>query len=168
MSDEEKPSGEKEKPATRWATFTGICSFVLYFFGYLTLRFHLNSFGVDTDLAVLDERYLFAGAQFLVYFATALPVAIPFFLLGHWILWKRRIERWPNRAIVAGIIGSFVMIQFVIRQCYFFTNLLLRDGGLPNPAGCSRLFWIAMAQSNFCTSRALWLPVEYWRPPCGR
>ncbi|MBV8730559.1 MAG: hypothetical protein JO336_12205 [Acidobacteriia bacterium] len=131
--EKEKPSGEKEKPSARWVTFTGICTFILYVFGYLTLRFHLNSFGVDTDLAVLDERYLFAGAQFLVYFATSLPVAIPIILFGHWVLWKLRIDRWPNGVILAGIVVSVVLIQFIIRKCLVFTNLLLREDGLPQP-----------------------------------
>lgn len=130
--DKDKPSGEKEKPSARWATFTGICTFTLYVFGYLTLRFHLNAFGIDTELSVLDERYLFAGAQFLVYFATSLPVAILFLLFVDWILRKLRIERWPNITISVGIAFSVMFIQGAVRQCLVFTNLLLRDG-LPEP-----------------------------------
>jgi hypothetical protein len=131
-SDDDKSIGEKKKPEGRWALLTGIFTFTLYLFGYLTLRFHLNAFGVDTDLAVIDERYLFAGAQFLVYFAMSLPVVTPFFLLGHWVLRKSRIDRWPSRALIAGIIVSVTIIQLIVRQCLVFNNLLLREG-LPQP-----------------------------------
>jgi hypothetical protein len=47
--------GEKGKKVEgAWAAFAAIGSFILYFLGYLTLRFHLTAFGVSTDLAVLD------------------------------------------------------------------------------------------------------------------
>jgi hypothetical protein len=42
-----------------WVTYTAVGSFLLCFFGYLMLRFHLTTFGITTDLDVLDERYLF-------------------------------------------------------------------------------------------------------------
>jgi hypothetical protein len=49
----ENASPEKEKkPEGRWALFTGVGSFVLYLFGYLSLRFHLSVLGVDTGLSV--------------------------------------------------------------------------------------------------------------------
>jgi hypothetical protein len=88
-----KPDGESEKkpkPETRWALLTAVGSFVLYLFGYLTLRFRLSTFGIATDLAVLDERYLFAGAQFLVYFLTAIPIVLlPLLLL---LPFRRRLN----------------------------------------------------------------------------
>lgn len=37
-----------------WSAFTVLGSFVLYVFGYLSLRFHLTALGAGTDLAVLD------------------------------------------------------------------------------------------------------------------
>jgi len=47
--------GEKGKKVEgAWAALAAIGSFILYFLGYLTLRFHLTAFGVSTDLAVLD------------------------------------------------------------------------------------------------------------------
>jgi hypothetical protein len=74
----------------RWALLTAVGSFVLYLFGYLTLRFRLSTFGIATDLAVLDERYLFAGAQFLVYFLTAIPIVLlPLLLL---LPFRRRLN----------------------------------------------------------------------------
>ena len=47
-----------------WSKYTVVGSFLLYVVGYLALRFHLTAIGVGTDLAVLDERYLFTGANF--------------------------------------------------------------------------------------------------------
>ena len=58
--------GDKVKGlAGTWTAYTALGSFTVYLLGYLTLRFHLTALGVGTDLAVLDERYLFAGAKFL-------------------------------------------------------------------------------------------------------
>ena len=49
--------------AGKWTTFAGFGTFLLYLFGYLTLRFQLNTYGVATDLDVFDEKYLFAGCR---------------------------------------------------------------------------------------------------------
>src|SRR5262249_3798396 len=56
-----------------WAKYAVVGSFLLYVAGYLALRFHLTVIGVGTDLAVLDERYLFTGARFFVYLVSAVP-----------------------------------------------------------------------------------------------
>ena len=48
-----------------------IGSFVLYVLGYLTIRFHLSVLAAGTDLEIIDERYLFAGAKFVVYLVSA-------------------------------------------------------------------------------------------------
>jgi len=57
-----------------WSAYSAVGTFVLYFSGYLALRFHITALGIVTDLSVLDERYLFAGARFFVFFASCLPV----------------------------------------------------------------------------------------------
>src|SRR5262249_31574616 len=54
-----------------WATWSVIGTFILYVLGYLTIRFHLSVLGAGTDLAIVDERYLFAGAKFVVYLVSA-------------------------------------------------------------------------------------------------
>src|SRR5438128_12374876 len=59
-----------------WTAYTAVGSFVLYVLGYLALRFHLTSIGAGTDLAVLDERYLFTGARFLVSLVSAVPIVV--------------------------------------------------------------------------------------------
>jgi hypothetical protein len=132
--------GKEKKPEGRWALLTGIGSFLLYFFGYLSLRFHLSVLGVDTGLSVLDERYLFAGAQFLVYLVTSAPVALVLALIARF-LWQRissRLRFGPQDAILWGIALSIALIQFVMRQCLPFTNLLLRPE-LPAPSWVQKL-----------------------------
>ena len=120
-----------------WTKYSVVGSFVLYVVGYLALRFHLTAIGVGTDLAVLDERYLFTGARFAVYVVAAVPsvllMAMPF-ALGAWGLWKvasvrRTVTRWwlaaPAAFGVAGIIFAVLAIQLVMRQCFTIANLLL-------------------------------------------
>jgi hypothetical protein len=129
-----KPNEKDKKPEGRWALFTGIGTFLLYFFGYLALRFHLSVLGIDTGLSVLDERYLFTGAQFLVYLVTSLPLALFFVFVARWLgrrFFRRFLHR-PAHAIILGIVLSAVLIQFVMRQCLPFTGLLFRSR-LPEP-----------------------------------
>ena len=74
MADLWQDLGDKIKGlAAAWTAYTALGSFTLYLLGYLTLRFHLTALGISTDLAVLDERYLFAGAKFLVYLVSSKP-----------------------------------------------------------------------------------------------
>ena len=64
-----------------WASYAALGTFSLYVLGYLAIRFHLTALGIGTDLAVLDERYVFAGAKFLVYFFSNLPIVMLFAFL---------------------------------------------------------------------------------------
>lgn len=124
-----------------WTKYTVVGSFLLYVAGYLALRFHLTAIGVGTDLAVLDERYLFTGARFLVYLVSAVPnivlIALPVLL----IVWplcallpgvaRANACAWvmkPMRLAVFGIVFAVIMIQFVMRQCFAFSDLLLAPG----------------------------------------
>jgi hypothetical protein len=121
-----------------WTKYTVVGSFLLYVVGYLSLRFHLTAIGIGTDLAVLDERYLFAGARFLVYLVSSVPkivlIALPVALL-FWAVCKllpesarARAYAWimqPTRLTVFGIVFAVVMIQFVMVQCFAITDLLL-------------------------------------------
>jgi hypothetical protein len=130
-----------------WAKFSVVGSFLLYVVGYLALRFHLTAMGVATDLAVLDERYLFTGARFLVYTVSSVPnivlVALPFALL--WAVLRRVLPeartsaaadwlRRPQRLALIGILFSVFMIQVVMRQCFLFNDLLLAQALPPEPA----------------------------------
>jgi hypothetical protein len=121
-----------------WAKVSVVGTFLLYVVGYLTLRFHLTAMGVATDLAVLDERYLFTGARFLVYTVSSVPnivlVALPFALI---LAVLRRVVpealaaatavwlQQPKRLALVGILFSVFMIQIVMRQCFLFNDLLL-------------------------------------------
>lgn len=135
--------------AGSWPGYVALGSFALYVMGYLSLRFHLTALGIGTDLDVIDERYVFAGAKFLVYSLSCAPILIllaltliaifwlPYRLLPKGLrakvkqvpngVWKRLGPSWsnPNRVALAGIILSVILIQFVMRQCFLLSNLLL-------------------------------------------
>ena len=135
-----------------WSKYTLVGSFLLYVVGYLTLRFHLTAIGIGTDLAVLDERYLFTGARFLVYLVSAVPnivlLALPFAALG-WLLRRTipadaRAAAWawltrPGLLVVAGIVFCVAMIQLVMRQCFLFSDLLLARSLPAEPAWLARI-----------------------------
>lgn len=140
---------------SHWASYTVLGSFFLYVLGYLTLRFHLTALGLGTDLSVIDERYLFAGARFLIYLISsvpsllllilllilllAVPIYLPYRLLPSSMRMKvgkffhnqwQRIRSWwllSNRLAWLGIIFALLMIQLVMRQCFLLSNLLLAE-----------------------------------------
>ena len=121
-----------------WSKYSVVGSFLLYVIGYLALRFHLTVIGIGTDLAVIDERYLFTGARFLVYLVTTVPIIVLFVLPAALIVWTAcrllpeaacaRIKEsvmQPKRLAVFGIIFSVVIIQCVMVKCFAFYDLLL-------------------------------------------
>jgi len=121
-----------------WTKYTVVGSFLLYVVGYLALRFHLTAIGVGTDLAVLDERYLFTGARFLVYLVSAAPIVVLVGLPVTAVAWavhrlvpntvRTGVYDWvtqPTRLSLFGIVFAVTMIQFVMRQCFVFSDLLL-------------------------------------------
>ena len=121
-----------------WGQFTLLGSFALYVLGYLALRFHLTALGLVTDLSVLDERYLFNGMRFVVYLVSAVPSIVLLLLvpaaLGR-LLWlllpvrrRQALAAWccrPWRLALLGIVAAVLGIQFVMRQCFVFSDLLL-------------------------------------------
>jgi hypothetical protein len=135
-----------------WTKYTVVGSFLLYLLGYLALRFHLTAIGIGTDLAVLDERYLFTGARFLVYLVSSVPkivaVALPLTALM-WLVLKvlpatarAKTSTWfmqPGRLAVFGIVFTVVIIQSVMSQCFFFSDLLLASGLPAEPAWLVKL-----------------------------
>jgi hypothetical protein len=145
-----------------WAAYTALGSFALYVIGYLALRFHLTVLGVGTDLSVLDERYIFTGAKFLVFLSATIPIIVMIALAVALVLAVvvylpyrllparnresvddklRRFGDWwatPSRPAVVGIVISVFLIQFVMRQCFRFGNLLLAPH-LPEPGWLQRL-----------------------------
>lgn len=130
--------------AGSWVTYSAFGSFVLYLLGYLVTRFELTTLGVAQNLNVLEERYLFAGAKFLVYLLTTIPSLLLLLLVPAAIIWliarllpeglQARFRSISARTFyLAGIIFAVVVIQFVARKCFVFTNLLLTRA-LPGPA----------------------------------
>jgi hypothetical protein len=132
-----------------WTTFIAVGSFFLYMLGYLVLRFHITVLGIATELAVLDERYIFAGAQFLVFIMTFVPIMVFLLLVLLAIVYLpyrilpgrlrigvadaltrggegvRRCFCTGDRVLFLGVVFSLFMIQFVMRQCLSFSNLLV-------------------------------------------
>lgn len=114
-----------------WSVYTTLGSFLLYFLGYLVLRFQLATWGVVTDLAVLDERYFFAGARFLVYLVTSavsvLLLTSPLLLIW-WLLNKSlRFQNWReslNYAVV-GVAFAVLFVQLIERKCFQMMKGLL-------------------------------------------
>ena len=143
--------------ASGFATYSAFASFALYVFGYLALRYHLTVLGVGTDLSVLDERYLFAGARFLVYLGSMLPIAVLVGLFIACVVWLpyrclprsaratlgervRRFAASPAAVAMVGIVLALAVIQGVMRQCFLFSNLLVGGGGGGRAAWLERLF----------------------------
>jgi hypothetical protein len=121
-----------------WTKYSVVGSFVLYLFGYLAVRFHLTAIGIGTDLAVLDERYLFAGARIFVYLVSSVPSILLILLPIVAVLWglarlspatagalRTLPARRPAALAWSGVVVAVVMIQFVMRQCFLLSNLLL-------------------------------------------
>lgn len=145
-----------------WAVWSVMGSGALYLLGYLVTRFQLTMLGLGTSLDVVEEKYFFAGAKFAVYFLATLsslvllllPVMLVFWLSGALIRasggenWKKSVDgawsgfrhwwRNPIRLRVAGIVFSVVVVQFVMKQCFLFSHLLLARA-LPEPRWCHTL-----------------------------
>lgn len=137
-----------------WTKYSVLGSFVLYVFGYLAVRFHLSVIGIGTDLAVLDERYLFAGARFLVFVLSSIPslllVLLPPLLVLLVVLKIQPTaaagirglpDHRPLLLAVVGITVATIMIQFVMRQCFLLANLLVAPGLPAEPQWLVRLLF---------------------------
>ena len=79
-----------------WTSYVALGSFSLYLLGYLAIRFHLTALGIATDLSVIDERYVFAGAKFLVYFFSNLPIVVLFALALVLVI---AVLNWPAKLV---------------------------------------------------------------------
>jgi len=154
----EKLKGFRE----HWAVWSVVGSGALYLLGYLVMRYQATLLGIGTSLDLVDEKYFFGGAKFAVYLLTTLPSLVLMLVpvgLGIWILakllraaggekWKacvdgswRSFRHWwhnPTLLKVAGVIFSVLVIQFAMRQCFLFSNLLLART-LPDPRWLQRM-----------------------------
>jgi hypothetical protein len=133
--------GERVKAlAGTWPSYATLGGVVLYLVGYLTLRFHLTALGAGFDTTVVDERYLFTGARFVVYLISLVPSVVLVALILGALLWlparllpkraREGVAVWvaqPQRLALIGIAFSVFMIQFWMRDCFELSDLLLRD-----------------------------------------
>ncbi len=139
--------------SARWQAALGAVSssLLVYVVGYLVLRFHLTALGLGTDIGLhlKDERYFFAGAKFLIYLVAAIPnlliLALPLAALA-WLLYRllpgaarAAMARWaaalPAGAISwTGVTLAVLVIQFLMRQVFTFSNLLVAPGLTGAPA----------------------------------
>ena len=125
------------------STYTAIATTAVYLFGYLALRFHLTVLGVFTELGVLDERYLFAGAHFVVFLAAMIPAlalfALPVGALA-WLMWRRMpalhkriaaLFRNAGLLVWTSLVLAIVAIEFLMSACLPLHDLPF--GGRPEP-----------------------------------
>jgi len=131
--------------AGKWTAYAAFGSFLLYLLGYLSLRGQLNTYGATGGTDILDQRYLFAGCSFLVSLAVSVPSVLIIVLLLLGISYgpykliptsvKSRVARWISdwcapgtRLLLLGIVTGVGLIQFVLRKCFLFSNLLMSKG----------------------------------------
>lgn len=132
-----------------WATWSLIGTFVFYVLGYLAIRFHLSVLGVGTDLGIIDERFLFAGAKFVVYLVSAGVSLLLFLLLPAAIcyaVYRLVARRWKltgklnqKGLLVLGIVLAVLFVQLVMRKCFLFGNLLMAQDRPPDARWLSGL-----------------------------
>ena len=134
----ENVNGAIKTLSGEWTKYAALGSFALYAAGYLALRFHLSVLGLATDLSVLDERYVFAGARFVMYLVAALPsilvVVLALASLG-WLVSRAipsaarsriiTVMKRPRYVLLFGGVVAIVAIQSLMRQCFFLHDLLL-------------------------------------------
>lgn len=138
-----------------WSVYTAAGSFLLYALGYLVLRFQLSTWGVAADLAVLDERYLFAGARFLVYLTSTLlnvlllgsPLLLAWWAVNRWSRFRHWRTRW-NYALL-GVIFAVGFIELVERKCLYLLGSVLLQ---PSVRGTRWLDSVLLAPSPLSES----------------
>jgi hypothetical protein len=123
-----------------FSEYTAFGTFLVYVFGYLALRFHITALGIVTELGVLDERYLFAGAHVLVFLTALLPViAVVLLPAGAlaWFVWRRmpRLQKpvlaamYSARLLLwSSVILGIILIQWVMSASLAVHDLSLAEG----------------------------------------
>ena len=118
-SPEQQAGQNKGGFAAKWGVFTTIGSFGVYVLGYLAIRFQLTALGMGTDLELLDERYFFEGAKFLVYLVATIPVVV---LCGLPIV----AFAWLMMRLIPA--GRVLEARSVAEKCAFSNGGVLRAG----------------------------------------
>ena len=111
--------------------------------GYVSTRFHLRALGVDASVSLLDERFLFEGANFLIYVLATLPVILLVLLPLAALAWPLRqhlrglcdriaTHLTPQRVALFAVVWAVLAIQLVMRQAYDLRHLLLQPTCQPH------------------------------------
>ena len=176
-----------------WSAYLLVGSFFLYVLGYLVLRFHMTALGIGADLTIVDERYLFAGAQFVVYLIAVLVSVFFIAFVAAVLLYplyrlakrlrpdsKQKGEFQSTYLLpMLAIICALVMIQLVTRKLFLFSDLLFssrRDiqetswlAGLFLPEGSSmlELYFLGLVAACVVTTAILLLAL-YQGPVSAR
>jgi hypothetical protein len=140
-----------------WVAAAAVGGLLLHAMGFLSLRFYLAALGVRADLSLLDSRYLFEGANCVIFLLAALVNLLLLVLVGWLVLflasrlvprparqrlrevarsrWTRLRTRYVTSSSLAllGIVFAVVAVQFVMRQCFQVQDLFFR-GAPPAPA----------------------------------
>ena len=140
--DEKEATGRTAKLVGLLASEGGLAAVVLYAVGYLALRHQLNVLAIETSLKIVDERYLFEGARAMVHMLVSLPqlvlVLLPPSLFAYavyrrWAGLRTRIGRVASavgesgpRLVLVALVFSTLVVQFVMRQPFQLSDLLLR------------------------------------------
>jgi hypothetical protein len=177
----DKVGGMLSGLATKWTGYAAVGSFLLYLFGYLALRFQLSFYGVDTNIDVFDEKYLFAGCRFVVYLVSTVLSLLILALVLIVILYlpyklipaglRSRVKTWlrqwtanPLHMPLLGIVFAVLFIQFVERVCVALTGNVLLAKGLPeiwitnvllSNEGRLALFFVGLCSGTMITGAIL-------------
>ncbi len=155
MGDANSLESRVKTVAAAWSTALAAGTLALYAAGYLSFRFRLRALGLEPELEIVDESYLFAGAHFFLYLLTLLPTAVTFLLpLALLVAWLRRwrplgtridagaCAAWnapPARLGVFGVAWAVAAVQLVMRHVFYLEDLLLE----PLPCDPFWLGWLA-------------------------
>lgn len=172
-----------------WTAGSAFGTFLVQAIGYLALRHHLVALGVESDLAITSERYLFAGFRCLVHTVASLPQIVLILAMPAAVAWwlgrfepvGRFYRRLQNTLVASqarlafvGVVIATLSVQLVLRKPFHGDRLLLRDD-LPDPAWLRALlfdhshFWqpvyfgasLAVVLVVVAILRAAWLhPVQ--------
>lgn len=134
MAEAPRPLDTLQDLGKAWAGTAALATVVVYALGYLSLRSHYTAFGIDVDLGVLDDRYLFAGARFLVFTLVNLAsLVVPLLLLA--VVWHtvRRAgappalsaPSWLAGGLRLVLLGLLALASVTFAQVLLVNNLLL-------------------------------------------
>ncbi|MEO1086606.1 MAG: hypothetical protein AAFY88_20420 [Acidobacteriota bacterium] len=123
----------------------GGAAIVLHTMGYLSTRFHLRALGLEPDLNLVSEIYIFEGAELVIFLLTLLPylIAAGFLAVGAAVVGEkipglrkglenlRTFARGapPKHAAALGALWGAVTVHFFMRHVLSFQDVV--HSGVP-------------------------------------